>query len=390
LFVGACILALIFVIDVCLLLLSGNGSERRDFISYWAAGQQLVHHQNPYDADAILRLERTFGFPPASQALIIRNPPSALLLVAPLGFVGFRAAALIWSLLLLACWIASVRLLATLLPHSNRRFSVLGYSLSPQLVPLLFAPALACIFFGQTALFALLGLALFLRFHRALPFLAGLCLWLCALKPHLFLPFAAVLILWIAMTRSYAVLAGAILAIGTSSAAALLFDPAVWSQYAHMMRTTGIEREFIPCIAIAFRFAVNPASTWLQYIPASLGISWAVWYYWSRRSRWVWLRHGPLLMLISMLVSPYGWLTDQALALPALLLVTYRASFRSLLVLALASSAIEIGILGNISMHSPFYLWTAPAWLTWYLYATRDANEVARTIPAVTSVLETD
>lgn len=371
LFVGTCILALIFAIDVCLLLLSGSGSERRDFVSYWAAGQQLVHHHNPYDADAILQLEHSLGFPPAEQALIVRNPPSALSLVVPLGFVGFRAAALLWSLLLLACWAVSLRLFWTMQQPSTKRFNILGYSVSPGLVPLLFAPALACVFFGQTALFALLGLALFLRLHRTSPFLGGVSLWLCALKPHLFLPFVVVLLLWIVVTRSYAVFIGAGLALGASSLIALHFDPAAWSQYSQMMHTVGIEHEFIPCLSIALRFAISPSSIWLQYAAGAIGCLWAAWYYWTRRDTWDWVQHGPLLVLVSLLVSPYSWITDQALAVPALLLVAYRASFRTLLVLALASSAIEAGILANVSIHSAFYLWTAPAWLAWYLYAMR-------------------
>jgi hypothetical protein len=224
---------------------------------------------------------------------------------------------------------------------------------------------------------------LFLRLHRSDPFTAGLCLWLCALKPHLLLPFAAVLLLWAIVSRCWAILAGAILALAASSAAVSLFDPLAWSQYAQMMRTVGIEREFIPCISIALRFAVNPRSTWLQYVPAAAGCVWAVWYYWSRRDAWDWVRHGPLLVLVSMLVSPYSWLTDQVLAIPALLIAAYRANFRSLLVLALASSAIEAGILSNVYMHSPFYLWTAPAWLAWYLYAVRDPD---RTPPVASLV----
>jgi hypothetical protein len=142
-------------------------------------------------------------------------------------------------------------------------------------------------------------------------------------------------------------------------------------QYAQMMRTAGIEREFIPCISIALRFAFRPNSTWLQYVLPAAGCVWAVQYYWKRRSRWNWVQHGPLLVLVSMLFSPYAWLTDQVLALPALLQVAFRTSFRSLLVLALASSAIEIAILSNVILHSAFYLWTAPAWLAWYFYARR-------------------
>jgi hypothetical protein len=367
LLVASCVLALVFAIDVCMLLLTGNGSERRDFISYWAAGQQLTHHQNPYDAAATLRLERSMGFPPGGDALIVRNPPSALVLVAPLGWIGFRAAALSWSLLLLGCWLVSVRMLCSIEVRPTKRFDVFGYSLSPEFLLALFAPALACVLFGQTALFALLGLVLFLRLHRSNPFLAGVSLWLCALKPHLFLPFAAVLLLWIVVTRGYAVLAGAVVALGASSLVALRLDPSAWPQYAQMMRTVGLEREFIPCLSIALRFAVSPGTTWLQYLPAALGCIWAIGYFWTRRSAWDWAHDGPLLVLVSMLVSPYAWLTDQVLAIPALLVVAHRASFRSLLVLALASSAIEIAILCGLYLHSAFYLGTQAAWLAWFL-----------------------
>lgn len=368
---AAFLLALMFAIDICVVMLTGNGSQHRDFVSYWASGQLFVHHQNPYDADAIRRLELDQRYPAEHQVLIVRNPPSALVLVAPLGFVSYRAAALLWSLLLVACWIVSVRMLWVMQGRPTQRFRVLGYSFPPRLVPLLFAPALMCMLAGQTGLFALLGLVLFLRFHRSQPFLAGVALWLCALKPHLFLPFAAVLLLWVIVTRSYPVLVGAILALATSTAVALRVDPLAWAQYTQMMRTIGIEREFIPCLGIALRFAINPSATWLQYVPAALGCIWAVWYYWSRRDHWDWLQHGPLLALVSMLVSPYAWVTDQVLAVPALMWAVHRTSRGILLPLALASAAIEVAVLCNIYMHSAFYLWTAPAWLAWYLYAAR-------------------
>jgi len=372
--VCACLLALTFAVDVCMLSLTGSGSQRRDFVSYWAAGQQLDHRQNPYDPDATLRMERSLGFPANGQALVMRNPPSALLLVAPLGFLGFRAGALLWSLLLLSCLIASVRLLWVLLGSPKKRLRLMGYSFSTFFVCLFFGPALACLLFGQTALFALFGLVLFLRLQRSHPLLSGVSLWLCALKPHLFLPFAAVLLVWIVLTRAYPVLLGAALALGASSIAALAFDPAAWGQYARMMHTSGIEREFIPCLSIALRLSLSPGAIWLQYLPAALGSVWAVRYYWSRRRNWDWIEHGPLLMLVSIFVSPYAWLTDQALAIPALLQAAYRVSFRSLVVLALASSIIEIEVLSKVYMHSALYLWTAPAWLGWYLLTRRRAG----------------
>jgi Glycosyltransferase family 87 len=367
---GAAFLALLFAIDVCAVVLTGRGSEHRDFVSYWASGQLFVHHQNPYDAGAIRQLELAHGFSPDRQVLIVRNPPSALVLVAPLGFLSYRAAALVWSLLLAGCWIASIRILFLIQGRPDARLRVLGYPVPRWLVLSLFAPALLCILAGQTGLFALLGVVLFLRFHPSQPFLAGVALWLCALKPHLFLPFAAILLLWIIVSQSYAVIAGTVAALGASSALAFLVDHSAWSQYAQMMRTIGIEREFIPCLGIALRFALNPNLTWLQYIPAAAGCAWAAWFYWIRRDRWNWLEQGSLVVLVSVLVSPYGWLTDQVLAVPALVWAACRTGRANLLALALASSAIEAAVLSNIYMHSPFYLWTAPAWLAWYLFAT--------------------
>ena len=52
------------------------------------------------------------------------------------------------------------------------------------------------------------------------PFAAGLALWLCMLKPHLLLPFAAALLLWIVTSRAGRVLAGAVVALALSTAAA--------------------------------------------------------------------------------------------------------------------------------------------------------------------------
>ena len=77
---------------------------------------------------------------------------------------------------------------------------------------------------GQTALFALLGLILFMRFHRSHQFLSSVSLWLCAIKPHLFLPFAAVLLVWVILSRSYRVLMGAVLALGASSIVTFRLD----------------------------------------------------------------------------------------------------------------------------------------------------------------------
>ncbi len=354
-------------IFICASPFSGQIAGGRDFVVYWATGQQLAHHANPYDVEAMTRLERGAGLPPVYVICYMRNPPWALPMVLPLGFMGMPAGTLAWSLLLLALLLISVRILWKMHGSPKNYLHWIGLS---------FAPALVCLIAGQTALFALLGLVLFLRLHRTRPFLAGTSLWLCALKPHLFLPFGIVLLAWIVVSRSYRILAGAALALAASCALVYVIDPAAWAQYAQMMRASGIEREFIPCLSIVLRLWVNPQATWLQYVPSAIGCAWALGYFWPRRQRWDWMKDGSLLMLVSLFLAPYCWLFDQALAIPALLQGVYLTRSRILIaVLAFASVLLEVEAASGFKLPSAFHLWTAPAWLAWYLVARATARK---------------
>jgi hypothetical protein len=365
-------LAFAFVtLFLCIVPLT-NIAGARDFVAYWATGQQLVHHANPYDAEAMTRIEHAAGLTAGYSVGYMRNPPWGLILAFPLGFIGLRAGAFLWSLLLLACLTGSVLMLWRMHGRPANPLHWLGLS---------FAPALLCLTMGQTTLFALLGYVLFLRLHRSQPFLAGVSLWLCMLKPHLFLPIGVVMLAWVLVARCYKCLAGVTLATAASCALTFCIDPAAWSQYALMMRTVGIEKEFIPCLSIVLRLWVSPGTTALQYLPAALGCAWALGYFWKRRHAWEWMKDGSLLMLVSLFTAPYCWLFDQGLAIPALLEGAYLTRLRPLLAaLAAASLLIEIELISNVKVASVLYLWTAPAWLAWYLLAVKFKQEQAEGI----------
>jgi hypothetical protein len=347
---------------LCVLPMIGKLAGGRDFVIYWATGQQLVHHANPYDGDAMIRIEQAAGLDATLKVGFMRNPPWGMTLAFPLGFIGLRVGAFLWSLLLLACLVVSVLMLWQMHGRPGNSLHWLGFS---------FAPALLCVSMGQTSLFALLGYVLFLRLHRSNQFLAGISLWLCALKPHLFLAFGVVLLAWVLVSRSYKILAGAAVALAASCAAIYCIDPAVWNQYAQMMRTYGIEKEPIPCLSVMLRLWISPQVMWLQYLPAVLGCAWALGYFWTRRHAWDWMKDGSPLMLVSLLTAPYCWIFDECLAIPALLQGAYLTRFRPFLaVLALASVVIEIELMSGFKLFSTLYLWTAPVWLVWYLCAT--------------------
>jgi hypothetical protein len=226
----------------------------------------------------------------------------------------------------------------------------------------------------------LFGLVLFLRWHGKRPFLAGAALWLCLLKPHLFLPFGVILLVWIVRKRCYWMLAGTAAAIGLSSAIATALNPRVWLDYTQMMAEQRLDRLVLPCMSAVFRQLIFPHTVWVQSVPAALGCAWAIAYFLKHRTDWSWVEHGSLLILVSVAVAPYSWFMDQAILVPAILAGCKATRSRTLIaILALLSAGIEITSLRGVLLLSPFYLWTAPAWLLWFLFATRSS---AHQIPA--------
>lgn len=362
----ACAPAVLFtVLFLAILPFDRQIVSRRDYIVYWATGQQLVHHRNPYDPTALNRIERAAGLE-GGASYYMRNTPWALPLALPLGYFGAQSAALPWSLIMLGLLAASVHTLWKMLGKPGHS-DWLGYC---------FPPALFCVILGQTSVILLFGLVLFLRFHKSRPFAAGAALWLCSIKPHLFFPFVLVLLVWIFVSHSYRILAGSISAMAASAVLAALVDPAAWNQYLFYMRTSNTTHEFTACFGDVLRDTVNPNAEWLAFVPAILGCFWALIYFWPRRHAWDWLENGSLLILVSLLVAPFGWIFDQSLALPAVMIAAARTSSRAILsALAVIYMLIEIEV-NRFDLHSSAYLWTAPAWLIWYLIAHASAHEV--------------
>jgi hypothetical protein len=342
-----------------------NGGAR-DFIAYWSAGQLLRQGGDPYDATAVLHLEQAAGFP-ESQPLIMRNPPTALFLAMPLGYFGANAASIVWMVLLLGCTVFSVHLLWRLNGQPPTRTHLLSYC---------FAPLMECLMAGQLGIYLLLGVTLFLTLLRKRPFWAGTALVLCAVKPHLFVLFGVVLLVWALRTRAYALLAGVAAALAASAALTWFVDPHAWAQYHRMLATAGIMQQIIPTWGELLRQLLNRKALWLQFVPEILGIAWALWYYSRRHARWNWMLEGQLLLIVSVLCSPYALLPDEALLLPAVLAAVYTAenASRSLIPFGIAAGLALLEVLTNISMTTFYYLWTVPAWLAWFLYATRDAR----------------
>ncbi|HET9087500.1 MAG TPA: glycosyltransferase 87 family protein [Acidobacteriaceae bacterium] len=344
---------------------SRKSIANRDFVEYWAAGQQLVHGKNPYNANRIFAIERSAG-KKAPRPIIMFNPPSALFLTVPLGTIGLKAGYLLWSFFVLGAWLGSVHMIWVMNGKPDNRVHFIGY---------VFAPAIACFLLGQMAAFVLLGLTLFLFFHRTRPMLAGAALLLCALKPHLFFPFWIVFFSWAITRRCYRVLAGAATSLAIACLAPLFFNPAIYRQYAAMGRSSGVKTAFIPTFSEVFRIVIAPNAFWIQFLPAMLGCIGAFWYFQRHRADWDWQKHGAPLILLSLLVAPYSWYFDPVIALPSLLFGAYRVGTRALVVLLILVAGNDLQLLLLTPAHSAWYLWPGAAWLAWYLCSMRYSRD---------------
>ena len=344
-------------------------ATEQDFIEFWAIGQQLVHGANPYDVPAIVQLERNAGLG-ANQPRISLSPPAVLFPMLPLGLMRPKTGRIAWFLGTMGCLSLSLWLLWRLHGRPDNRLHLLGFA---------FAPVIVCLISGQLSIFLLTGIVLFLSLHKTRPILAGAALLPCALKPHLFLVFALVLLLWVFYRRAFRVLSGFAAALLLSCGLTFCFDAHAWAQYFAMMGETRVMQSFIPTFGVALRFLIDRNAVGLQFVPLAAGCLWALWYFWTRRRRWDWMSQGLILLVVSDVCAPYGYFTDECILLPFVLAGLYAAAEakRSFVPIALIDAAALVEVYAQVNIISPWYLWTAPAWVGWYVYATRKTGRTA-------------
>lgn len=350
-----------------------NAVVQRDSIAYWAAGRLLIHGQNAYDSTTVLELEQQHGYQ-EERPLVLRTPPWSLFMVLPLGLSGPFWAWVIWMGLSFCSLLFAMRLCRRLYGAEVPRdiFSVVGYT---------FAPIPACLVSGQMGLILLLGVVLFLWWEQECPYLAGAALILPFAKPHLLSLFWLTLLLWVIKRKRGEVALGFVAAWTGTIAIALAMDPHVFQHYREMLRTASIGTEFIPALSGVVRLLFFRHFFWMQFVPVTAGLIWAAWYFSRKKSAWNWKEHGPALLAVSVLVTPYSWLADESVLLPAVLQAAAfvyhaRGGMKVATKLALVLFALLNGLLllilrFKIPFATGIYFWSSLVWFFWYFYARR-------------------
>ena len=350
-----------------------------DFMTYWAAGRLFLAHANPYSAAAMYHIELNLGWQYA-QSLVLLNPPWALPIVSLLGILPFAASHALWLAISVVLEAVSGVVLWRYFGGAKRLWWM-GLALA-----FTFLPCGSAEHMGQITPLMLAGLTLFLWLvQREHYFAAGAALLLVGMKPQLLYLVAFAIVLWALRNRRWTLLAGAVAAYAASTAAAFCYDPATLG-YFHASTQAAMDTN---CgVGGLLREIFGQQHRWLQFLPSAAGIAWFD-AYWRRHGRsWQWEQRLPLLLLVSMVTSPYVWAHDFVLAMPSFAYLAVRLSRTRTdwLMPSAAALVVQIvifGVCGSLSkaeMASASALWLLLFWGgTRYLagLGTTDASAAA-------------
>lgn len=341
---------------------SGNVN---DFVEYWTAARQVLAGRDPYAAGPVLALERQVGFV-QSRALIMRNPPWIVPVIAPLGLLSFNEAQQLWFGLGVIAIFLSGQWLWELYGSEAESVWIPGLSTG------LFLPVAVALAIGQISPLVLLGIAGFLHFEKRKKLaLAGAFLFLVALKPHLVFLVWVALLCWSIRTRTIRTIAalGSITALASFVAAFL--DHAIFNQYFNLMNS-GVIEEVTPTVSGLVRLSLGRYYP-LQLLPALLALVWFFFHWRRSESRWQWPDEMPMLLLISILTISYGWFFDQVVLLPCVFrAAAWAVTNRRGVLISIAFLGINAAALVLILVHHTtfWYAWTVPAWFLLYIFAS--------------------
>ena len=345
-----------------------------DFVEYWSAGKLNLTRGNPYDPEQLTILQLQTGRV-ENVPIMMWNPPWTLTLVMPFGALPYSVSRVLWLLLNIGIIFLGVDWAWRFYEGPEK------YRWVAWLVAFSFGPSLRVLKIGQISPLLLLGVVGFLYFNEhQRSWWAGAALSLITVKPHLVYLVGLAVLCWAIDNRRWSVLLGGGLALSVAMGIAWGINPALVRQYRYALLHYPPEQWATPTLGAVLRALFGPEKVWLQFIPAFMGSIWFVLYWRRHHAAWVWREQLPLIILVSVLTSAYGWVFDHAILLLALLpvaLALLRANWKSrpgdkigLLVVYL----IVDGLVLFSSMEQLWYWWLVPFFLGWYLLSQRFLN----------------
>lgn len=303
---------------------AGYGSAgTHDFIAYWSATRLILEGGNPYNRDALYRVEKGLGWP-EERPWLAMNPPWLGIVLAPFGLLPFREAVFLWLLSnMLVMGLATYFLWQVFAIEANGRFLWAAMATA-----FLFPQTLSAIFSGQVSPLVLLGISGTLFYiERNRGFWAGAMLVLTTLKPQLICLLLPGILLWSVRQKRWGV------PIGFSAALLALLFPLqlLFPNWLPSYLTSIIGSPpldwFTPTIGGAMSYYQGTTLSWAKLLwVAFLPVVLIPLY---RREETDWPAFTSLLLLLTLPTTTFAWGIDQViLVVPLLQIVAWLVSSR--------------------------------------------------------------
>ena len=288
----------------------------RDFVAYWAAARLLLSGANPYSPSNLLALQRSVGMTEATP-LIMWNPPWTLAFIWPFGFLDFSTGQFVWLILnVFLVMFASHRLLQLYGRTEDRAGAawILAFT---------FVPAVYSLILGQITPVILFCLTIFLIFDRKQCWLGvSAVLILMSIKPHFVYVFWIMFALWFWRHPHRLIILGAGIIGAIACLFPVFFDPDIYAHYIAVYQSGDYLKPLdlpVPSLRNVLIRLFKIDGSLIEHLPTAAGAIWSLIYWRRHRSHWVWKDHLPLLLLVSIVTSPYSWTYDHIVLLPAII-----------------------------------------------------------------------
>jgi Glycosyltransferase family 87 len=363
------------------LLLGGASVAMRveDFGGYWCGARLLLEGSDPYDPEAILRLERDIE-PERESPQMPWGPPWAFVLMMPFAWLDYAAARwLCLAVMSVALAWASVslwRLYVAVLVREGRQVTESeSQATFGWLTCFSFYPVALLLALGQVSVADPLALAGFLVLsERRADFRAGLVLSLIAVKPQVVLLFALAALIWIVRQKRWRILVGGASSLALQTGLVLWLNPRVFHCYVEGLSQFGPSDVMQPTPASVLRLLAG-GGFWTMLLPLVAGLGWLIWRM-AKSRPWCWERELPNLSFACLLSTPHAWVYDFGILLVPLQKTAVSACLAGPLLRWTFLGIHLLATAGAFAMNlakqpESDYIWLLPLYLVLYLVVSR-------------------
>jgi len=301
---------LLFVLILLLIIQSSRLSNQMrmpldDFLAYWSAARLLMEGQDPYSLENLGAKQREVGW--TEPPLVMLYPPWTFLFLLPFALFSYPVSRLLWLSLQMTSLLLGVACIWKIYGGSGRLVWL------SSVFALFFFPASYTLRVGQIDCLVLLGLAGFFFYeNRNNDVASGFCCALIALKPHPVYLFWIALAIWAVCRRRWKLLfAGCLIGV-FSTVAVLALNPYLVTEYFRACFHHPPTYWKTPTLAAWLRSFIASGSSWPLILPSVVGFCWLLALWHRNRRHWEWREQLPLLLLVSVLTSPYSWTFDMS------------------------------------------------------------------------------